>query len=546
MELPQPRTLGAEGRKTTHDFLSLYSAAQQDPRPSQGSYLKTHDFLQPLEGSGKNGASGENNLEVSAAEKPPPPTPSPHPSVTHILPGGIGTYSISYYEQREPRQEGSFSTVAQASSAERNDENSNCSSYSGSGFTLFEESAAKKGKTGKENIVGERHDIREASVNLEGGPWTMPLVRQSQSSSSHKLNSTALSALSSSQQPIIEKYPSFTKMLTSPKVAEEEDDEEFVVKKEVPSHIKDNLTVNVDRRSADQKPNTPRSKHSATEQRRRCKINDRFQRLREIIPHGDQKRDKASFLLEVIEYIQYLQEKADRYEGSHQGWNQEPLKLMTWGKSYRNGEGLIDQSQCKSSVSGHAMIFAAKMDDSKAGISPANTSNVQKSVDLLNTVVVPKERIQQPEFPNNAESKQPVFPFSGTSNAAATYSSELAFDINKPPPQHPRASFYPRTTDGAEISDLKLKEQEQKFIESGTISISSVYSQQLLNSLTQALEHSGVDLSQASVAVQIDLGKRANNGLYPSIPTSKVDARKADYKGGRGSHQPIINHDKRL
>ncbi|XP_066332430.1 transcription factor BIM1-like isoform X2 [Miscanthus floridulus] len=52
--------------------------------------------------------------------------------------------------------------------------------------------------------------------------------------------------------------------------------------------------------SADQGPSTPRSKHSATEQRRRTKINDRLEILRELMPHGDQKRDKASFLLEDI------------------------------------------------------------------------------------------------------------------------------------------------------------------------------------------------------------------------------------------------------
>lgn len=33
--------------------------------------------------------------------------------------------------------------------------------------------------------------------------------------------------------------------------------------------------MKVDGKSTDQKPNTPRSKHSATEQRRRSKINDR-------------------------------------------------------------------------------------------------------------------------------------------------------------------------------------------------------------------------------------------------------------------------------
>jgi len=83
----------------------------------------------------------------------------------------------------------------------------------------------------------------------------------------------------------------------------------------------------------------------------------RFQVLREIIPHSDQKRDKASFLLEVsqdtflvylgyasgtmishfaswnfgqvIEYIQFLQEKVNRYEG-YPGWNSEPPKLAPW------------------------------------------------------------------------------------------------------------------------------------------------------------------------------------------------------------------------
>ena len=35
------------------------------------------------------------------------------------------------------------------------------------------------------------------------------------------------------------------------------------------------LRVKIDGKSSDQKPNTPRSKHSATEQRRRSKINDR-------------------------------------------------------------------------------------------------------------------------------------------------------------------------------------------------------------------------------------------------------------------------------
>lgn len=87
-------------------------------------------------------------------ERPPPPVPPT--SVEHFLPGGIGTFSISqvsYFDQRTlPKPEGSVFTGARSSSSgERNDENSN-----GSGFTLWEECAVKKGKTGKENILGDR------------------------------------------------------------------------------------------------------------------------------------------------------------------------------------------------------------------------------------------------------------------------------------------------------------------------------------------------------------------------------------------------------
>ncbi|RWV92914.1 hypothetical protein BHE74_00057074 [Ensete ventricosum] len=45
------------------------------------------------------------------------------------------------------------------------------------------------------------------------------------------------------------------------------------------------LAVKVDGKSGEQKPGTPttpRSKHSATEQRRRCKINDRFWKIDQV------------------------------------------------------------------------------------------------------------------------------------------------------------------------------------------------------------------------------------------------------------------------
>lgn len=101
-------------------------------------------------------------------DKLPPSGPPPNTSVEHLLPGGIGTYSIShisYFNQRLPKPEGTIFTVAQASTSDRNEENSNCSSYTGSGFTLWDETAVKKGKAGKENAVERTVGIGK-SINI--------------------------------------------------------------------------------------------------------------------------------------------------------------------------------------------------------------------------------------------------------------------------------------------------------------------------------------------------------------------------------------------
>uniref|UniRef100_A0A2P2LRP8 BHLH domain-containing protein n=1 Tax=Rhizophora mucronata TaxID=61149 RepID=A0A2P2LRP8_RHIMU len=341
MELPLHRPFGTEGggggRKPTHDFLSLYgpSTKQQDPNPnppSQSGHLKTHDFLRPLERVGKTAAKEETN-EISTVDKSRPlARPA---SVEHTLPGGIGTYSIShisYFNHIIPKPEGTMFNVAQASSTDnKNEESSNCSSYTaGSGFTLWEESVLEKGKTEKKN-VGER------SIAVSEATGWMASDRRARSAANNHRNS--FSSLSCSQP---QKNQSFMEIIKSAKGSTQDDDlddeEEIVLKKECPSPVykaTEELRIKLDGKTSDQKANTPRSKHSATEQRRRSKINDRFQMLRALIPHSDQKRDKASFLLEVheilvIEHVQFLQEKVKKYEGSYQGWNQEPTKLVTW------------------------------------------------------------------------------------------------------------------------------------------------------------------------------------------------------------------------
>ncbi|KHN15192.1 Transcription factor BIM1 [Glycine soja] len=515
MELPQACPLGTEGRKPTHDFLSLYSnsTAQQDPRPpSQGSYLKTHDFLQPLERvETKASAKEEATDEISSVVQKPR-----SPSVEHLLPGGIGTYSISHISyvnnnnnnnQRVPKPETSSLYGRQATSTDRNEENSNCSSYTSSGFTLWEESSGKRGKTGKENNAGEKPSLGESAAKL--GQWTTT-ERTSQSFSNNRHGS--FSSRSSSQTTGL-KNQSFIEMMKSARDSAQnevlESEETFFLKKEPSSNTqRAELLVKVDGKSTDQKPNTPRSKHSATEQRRRSKINDRqFQMLRELIPHSDQKRDKASFLLEVIEYIHFLQEKVHKYEGSFQGWSNEPERLMPW----RNNDKPAESFQPRGTDNG----------SSPSPTIPGSTQNVESG---LSTATTSKTMDHQAgkmnkAFPIPIPSQLNFFTptqIGGPGGVVSQLTHRSASDAENTKYQ-PSVECQTMTA-----TNEKLKAKELT-IEGGAISISSVHSKGLLHTLTHALQSSGVDLSQASISVQIELGKQAN--IRSNVPVSVCGAK---------------------
>ncbi|KAE9602235.1 putative transcription factor bHLH family [Lupinus albus] len=522
MELPQARALG---RKPTHDFLSLYgnSTTQQDSRPPSqvctGSRLKTHDFLQPLERADtKASAKEEATDEISSvASKPLPPTP---PSVEHLLPGGIGTYSISHISkfnnnQRGPKPEASLFTVHQANSTDRNDENSNCSSYTSSGFTLWEESAVKKGKTGKENNVADKPILVESAA--KPGQWTLS-ERTSQSFSNNRHNS--FNSRSTSQTSG-QKNQSFIEMMNSAEDGaqdeELENEETFFLKKEFQ---REELKVKVDGKSTEQKPNTPRSKHSATEQRRRSKINDRFQMLRELIPHSDQKRDKASFLLEVIEYIHFLQDKVHKHEGPFQEWNHESEKLMPWRNNDRPAESFETRGTNSGSGPSPTLLFASKTDQKNITISqtiPGNTQHVESGLNLSTNF---KTMDHHPRITNNSFpipiSPQPNFFIPAQGGGLGGVVSQLAHGLTSDAESGRYQHSEECQTMAATSENLKEKEPT---MEGGAISISHAYSKGLLDTLKHALQSSGVDLSQASISVQIELGKQTN--IIPTVPMSR-------------------------
>lgn len=277
---------------------------------------------------------------------------------------------------------------------------------------------------------------------------------------------------------------------------EEEDDDEELASRSDGASTKVGLTVQEDGKLRDQKANTPRSKHSATEQRRRSKINERFQVLRDLIPENEQKRDKASFLLEVIQYIQFLQEKLHMYEGSYQGWNQETTKLMPWKSNQRPLESFIDQPQDISNSSDHENNFV---------MTPTMLTNARVSVES--------------DLSAAATSFHPSFPDQGgwIPLHGSVSDAERMWQARRPASEAEKMWQARKCT----TESNTLNEQDEPATENGTVSFSNAYSQRLLNTLKQSLQSSGVDLTQATISVQLDVAKGANSGLTAITSTGK-------------------------
>ncbi|KAG2334451.1 hypothetical protein Bca52824_005631 [Brassica carinata] len=488
MELPQPRPFKAQGREPTHDFLSLcsHSTVQTDPKPtpssSHGSHLKTHDFLQPLESVG---GSKEETSKIDTTSEPP----APSPPLKHVLPGGIGTYTISsipyfHNHQRVPKPELSPPMMFPASGGGGVERNVADAAAVASGFTMWDESGSgTKGQTRKENNAGERANIR-ADVATTIGQWPAQSLT----------NNNPLSGFSSrsSSQGSGLKSQSFMDMIRSAKGTSQDDDlddeDDFVMKKESSSTSQIptvDMRVKAEARGAgnnDPKMNTLRSKHSATEQRRRSKINDRFQKLRQLVPNSDQKRDKASFLLEVIEYIQFLQEKTSKYKTPYQGWNHESAKLLNW---QRNNQQLVPEG---------TVTFSPKLEEEK------NNIPILATAETLNRVT---------PFPMLVQSNSLFSPV--TQLHARVASSE---------------TVEPSPSSRSHTQPMKEEEEEEE-VHEGNISMSSVYSQGLVKRLREALEKSGVDLTKATISVEIELAKRSSEVSEPVSRTGNDDVKQS-------------------
>ncbi|TYJ00767.1 hypothetical protein E1A91_A13G107700v1 [Gossypium mustelinum] len=278
---------------------------------------------------------------------------------------------------------------------------------------------------------------------------------------------------------------------------EEYDEEEFGSKKggfssnqNMSFNPNNNSTTNKDGKNND-KANAIRSKHSVTELRRRSKINERFQRLRDLIPNTDQKRDTASFLLE---------EKVQKYEDSYQGWSSEPAKLMPWRNSHWHVQSLVGHPQAIKKGSGPGATFARKLDENNTNINPTVITSLPNAVETDPIRYVTSKTMDcQTELANSGTH----LPIQGE--------NVLVHPLQRPVSET-------QSTECLVGNDIPINQQEDLTIEGGTISISSVYSQGLLSALAQALQCLGLDLSQANMLVQIDLGKHANRRLSAKEP----------------------------
>ncbi|KAK9707120.1 hypothetical protein RND81_07G173500 [Saponaria officinalis] len=276
---------------------------------------------------------------------------------------------------------------------------------------------------------------------------------------------------------------------------DDEYDDDFASKKEGSSNLKD--AKNNDKVSA------IRSKHSVTEQRRRSKINERFQMLRDLIPHGDQKRDTASFLLEVIEYVQLLQEKVQKYEGPYQQLGTESTKLIPWRHSQWRVQSYLGHPQSikNGPGSGSASTFAGKMDE-------RNFSHLQTPVEIDSGHENYRNLDQHPDVGEKAA----FMPTSFHMHAPNIVRSD-----------GDESRLSQRDALSIPCAIQSDDQPGEHVIEGGTISITSAYSHGLLMTLTQALQSSGVDLTEANISIRIDLGKRANPSLLPGLSTNSKE-----------------------
>ncbi|CAN0929431.1 Transcription factor BIM2 [Linum grandiflorum] len=222
--------------------------------------------------------------------------------------------------------------------------------------------------------------------------------------------------------------------------------------------------------------------------------------------------------MQVIEYVRYLQEKVQKYEGPYQGWPADPTKSMPWRNSHWQVQNLVGHPQALSNGSGMGPVFPAKLDDNGIAVTSSMIANPQHVMDPDS--LKDAAMMQQADLLNKDGYPDLLRHFQ-TASVPALHSDGI--NAHHHPLQQPLSN--PQSAECPMTADI-LHQQEELAIEGGTINISSAYSEGLLNALTQALQTAGVDVSQANISLQIDLGKRAKDqtAVHPRDGTGAGDS----------------------
>lgn len=200
-----------------------------------------------------------------------------------------------------------------------------------------------------------------------------------------------------------------------------------------------------------------------------------------------------------------MQEKVQKYEASP-GWTQENTKLMPW-KLPR--DTIIDNPDVlKNAPMEPEYMFSGKFDDNNISVSPTMLSNVQNPTESELSAGVSYKLLEAPAIPVSMQTN----PYDNMASHSQWFRSPCPADST--------------------VNSSTLNEQGELIIDEGTVSVSTAYSQELLTTLTQSMQSSGVDMSQASISVEINLGKRA---VRRSADTTAVPGVKDQHDPSSGA-----------
>ncbi|KAM3359265.1 hypothetical protein P3S68_022198 [Capsicum galapagoense] len=251
-----------------------------------------------------------------------------------------------------------------------------------------------------------------------------------------------------------------------------------------------------------------------------------FQTLRNLMPQTEQKQDNASFFLEVIQYVQYLQETVQKYEGSNKPLSSAPSKLMPWG-NYLSLELRVFRKQ-------PVYLHNVGLSQWRAQSFPANPQALKNGTDAGPTFSgwfdenLLTETSSMQENQHNPLESHPGVDVSYRSMdiekdvVSSPFATSMPIPTTMPVPVQSHSAFsdlLPTLASDECPSAANALNNQEFVIKDGTISISNTYSKALLDSFTQALETSGLDLSQTTLSVQIKIGKQPfkGMGLGPSV-----------------------------